>query len=929
MRTSAGRIALVLIAAFLPCLATAARAAEGFSNIPFETETLANGLKVVYAPIKTSPVVHVRVLYHVGSKDERPDRQGFAHMFEHMMFRGSEHVPPQQHMKLVQIVGGYSNAYTSFDQTVYVNTVPAGELDLPLWLEADRMASFKVSPAIFATERMVVSEEWRLRMNQPYGTLREEIAREMFTKSHYRWTPIGKMEDLAAASAKDLQEFFNRYYVPNNAVLVVAGNIDVKAVKETVHKYYGWIPRGADIKRESPPEPEQTEARRKEFAWNVPLARVMINYPMPRWIDEDQDALGVMLTILGDGRSSRISQALVTCKDPLCTQAGAMGMNLEDGGAMGVSATVLEGKAAADVEKVLREQIALICREPVTAEELAKAKVQARLQLVNRWQTADSSASELGDEMLFRGDLSHVNTAQQRIEAITADDVLRVAKKYLVDTKANTIIVTPDPKAPPIAATNPVWPDSSKASTQPEDAHPVKFPADYPTAPPLSGKVPSAVFEKGVEKEIDGAQVIVMTDHRLPTVNWSLTFGGGSYSEPADKTGLGGIVASMVRRGPKGTTYNEFNDRLESRGIALDVSDGGDFTRVSGNCLTEQLPFALQQMRAMVREPAMDAAEFDRLKAQSLSGTRMALNSPTGVADRELNLAIYGDTFLGRYTTPATIGAITLDDVKKYFANNGYGPGPRKPIFVIAGDVSVEDGQKLAKEALADLADRGHVLARQLSISKPESRRIIIIDRPESKQANIRMGIAAYDIRSDDKFAGSLASQILSAGIDSRLGRYVRAEKGYAYGVWGVFSPTRQAGTFEVSTDTRIESCVDAVEACFKVLDDMKAAPVTAKELEEAKLRVAGSMVMGMQTVWQQAQRRIDGILNGYPVDYYDVYPQRIAKVTDADIQAVMKKYVDDGRMTIVVVGPAAALKDNLAKLGKVEVLPMPLSRTK
>ena len=191
------------------------------------------------------------------------------------------------------------------------------------------------------------------------------------------------------------------------------------------------------------------------------------------------------------------------------------------------------------------------------------------------------------------------------------------------------------------------------------------------------------------------------------------------------------------------------------------------------------------------------------------------------------------------------------------------------------------------------------------------------------------MGIVAYDIHNDDKFAGALAGQILSAGIDSRLGRYVRAEKGLAYGVGGSFAPSRHAGTFQVSTDTKIESTVDAIEACFKVLGDMTAAPVSEQELRQAKLRVAGGMVMGMQTIWQQAQRRIDGTLTGYPPDYFDVYPQRIAKVTAEEIRGVVTKYVDNARMTIVVVAPALTVKDKLAKLGSVEVLPMPLNRSK
>src|SRR5215213_4611933 len=205
-------------------------------QIEFTEETLDNGLHVIYAPLHQAPVVHVRVLYHVGSRDERPDRQGFAHMFEHMMFRGSAHVAPEEHMKRIGTVGGISNAFTSFDQTVYVNTVPAQYLDMALWLEADRMASFKVSDQIFQTERKVVAEEWRIRQNRPYGSMFEDFLKNAFTKHSYRWTPIGDMDQLRQATSNELQEFFNTYYLPNNATLVIAGDIDVEQAKPLVRQ---------------------------------------------------------------------------------------------------------------------------------------------------------------------------------------------------------------------------------------------------------------------------------------------------------------------------------------------------------------------------------------------------------------------------------------------------------------------------------------------------------------------------------------------------------------------------------------------------------------------------------------------------------------------------------------------------------------------
>ncbi|HUO07429.1 MAG TPA: pitrilysin family protein [Phycisphaerae bacterium] len=908
-----------LVAALLTLVtslaATTARAADDV-GISWETEALPNGLKVIYAPMPSSPVTQVRVDYHVGSRDEQPDRQGFAHMFEHMMFRGSAHVVPQQHMKMVGSVGGYCNAFTAFDKTEYHDTLPSSYANMALWLEADRMSSFKVSPQIFHTERLVVAEEWRMRQNQPYGTMWDTLFAQVYKEAPYHWTPIGNMQHLQAAQTSELQAFFNKYYVPSNAVLVIAGKMDVAETKEAVHKYFGWIPQGAELDRHVVKEPEQTEPRREEVKMRVPLPRLVITYPMPPLVSDDQDALGLLMTILGDGRSSRLSRVLVTNADPLCISAESMAEPLEDGGIMGVEATLMQGKDPAAVEKVMLEQIKQITDNPVTPEELEKAKQQERLALATRWETPDSTATILGDEMMMRGNLEHVKTERARMEALTAADLQRVARKYFVATKTSTLTIVPGKPTP--AATQAA---ASQAATEPvAQAAPrkVDFPADYPTRAPMSGTIPHATFEKGVEKNIDGVRVIVMEDHRIPIVNWSLTTRMGSHAEPVGKEGLAGLTAGMVRRGPAGKTYDEFNEELESRGISIEVSDGGDITTINGSSLKEQLPYGLDATRSLLQKPAFDPAQFENLKHESLDHLRLALNTPTKLASREFAHAMYGDSPLGRRDTIESLTAITLDDVKKFY-NDVY--SSKDAILMIAGDVTVEEGQKAAETLLAESRSNDLPKVEYHLPAAPDKRRVLLVDFPPSKQSTIQLGEPSFTIASDEKFAGTLAGQLLSAGIDSRLGKYVRAEKGYVYGISAMFEPGRQAGDFNGSTGTKFETTADTVEAMFKVFDDMKTAPVPEDELNEAKKRIAGQMLMSMQTIQQQASRRATAILNGYPIDYYDVYPERISKVTADDVKTVMSTYADENKMTIVVVAPASAVKSQLEKVGDVTVI--------
>jgi zinc protease len=916
-----------------PQIPAGGQKSESAQKIEFIQETLDNGLRVIYAPLHNAPVVHVRVLYHVGSRDERADRQGFAHMFEHMMFRGSAHVAPEEHMKLIGSVGGNSNAFTSFDQTVYVNTIPSNHLEMALYLEADRMASFKVSEQIYKTERKVVAEEWRIRQNRPYGTLYEDFFKNVFTTHSYRWTPIGNMDHLRAAAVNELQEFFNTYYLPNNAVLVVAGDIDVNATRAMVTKYYGWVPRGPEVPRQIPVEPPQTQRREATVHYRVPLPAVNIGWHTPPFESDDHYALDLLASVMGGGRSSRLDRLLVNNENPLAVEASASNMQLEDAGMFMVSSTVMQGKDPKQVEKVLADAVADVLAKGVTEEELNKAKTLARVGLTRGRETATSLASQLGEQALFAGDPNRVNTAMARLEAVTPADVLAVAKKYLDPNRSTLLRVAPDPlgkEARPAAtqaaevANAPVAP-----ATRPVKPREVTFPGYFPEKPPMAEARANPEFEKGTESTIDGVKVIVMPDPRLPLVNWSLTMRSGSHRDPRGKEGLASITGDMLRRGAAGMTFDQLNQDLESRGITLEVRDGGDITRLAGSCITNELDHGLKRTKQVLYDPTFPEDEFRKLKEQMLSSLQLSQVNPSNVAGEELDEAVFGESALGVHPTPRSVSAITLDDVKDFYAGQFRKDGA---LLVFSGDVTVERGQALARELLKDWPAANSSGTPQNVVSYryppvPEKRKIIVVDNPAGKGAVVEMGILAYDIRSDDKFAGSVASQILTAGIDSRLNRYVRAEKGLSYGVHGVFRPNRHGGAFTAGTSTGIDTVGETAAAMFKVFDDMRKSPVTPEELRQAQTRVAGGMVMQMQTIGQQAQNRVEGILNGYPIDYYDTYPQKIAAVTAEQVRDVMNKYVNDNRMAIIVVAPAAQVKAQLEKLGDVRVIPMPAER--
>lgn len=906
-----------------------ARPEGQIAPIAYETEVLENGLRVLYAPLKNAPVVHVRVFYHVGSKDERPDRQGFAHMFEHMMFRGSAHVKPEEHMKLVNMVGGITNAFTSFDQTTYVNTVPAEHTQMALWLEADRMASFKVTEEIYKIERKVVAQEWAMRMNQPYGNIFEEFLKNAFVKHSYRWTPIGNMEHLRAAAVNELQDFFNTYYVPNNAILAIAGDIDIAKTRAWVKQYYGWIPRGTDPVRLAEAEPEQSAAKEAKVPAAVPLPAVVVGVKTPAYKSEDQYALAMLAEIIGGGESGRLDKRLVNSAQPLCRSVGVLMLPLESGGIIGARAILLPGKSADEVEKILKEELALVAEKGVTAEELAKAKTQHRLSVVQQRKTAEDIARGVGEEWLFAGDPARANQELARVAALKVEDVQAVAKKYLVPARMTSLQMIPDPtgqlQKKAAAEATATAQGEVKPAGEPVKARVIEFPADYPKSAPIAQSLTAANFAKGEEMQIDGVKLIAMPENRLPLATFTFVMRRGSFVEPAGKEGLAALTAQMVRRGVKGMSYEQLTELLDSKGIQVDVSDGKDVTNLVGSCPSSQLEEALRIARLILREPTFPAEEFEKLKAQTQAGLMQGLASPTVAAQREMDALLYGDTPLGRSATPKSVASITLEDVKAYHAQVYR---PDNAIFIVAGDVTAQRAKALGQSLLQEWPAKGLAEGPKMDLPEaPAKRQIVLVDNPDAKQAAVRIGIRAYTVASADRYAGSLINQILSGGIEARVMRYVRAEKGLAYHAHGVFSPHRAWGAFVGQTDTSIETPTDAIEAMFKVFNDVRSAPVTAEELKESRLRVAGLLVMQMQTIEQQAERRLTALLNGFAPDYWDTYGQELGKVTLEQVQEVMKKYVDTGRMSIVVVAPAEKVKEPLSRLGEVKVKPMPAKR--
>ena len=409
-------------------------------KIEFEEYNLENGLHVILHEDNSTPIIAVSVLYHVGSKNEEAERTGFAHFFEHLMFEGTENIPTGDYHKIVTSNGGVNNANTDFDRTYYYEILPSNQLELGLWLESERMLHLKVDSAGVETQRKVVKEERKSSLdNRPYGSLLEETFKRAYTKHPYHWIPIGSVQYIDKATIDEFMEFYKHYYVPNNATLTIAGDIDVDAAKELIEKYFADIPKGKkEIKYPNIIEPRKKSEVRDVVYDNIQLPMVLMAYPIPKKTDKDSYAIDMLTTLLSGGQSARIPKQLVD-KEQKAVFAGSVPLSLEDSGQFIVYSIANMGVNADDLEKSLQAEIDKVKSEIISEHEFQKLQNQMESKIVGGFSTVAGIAGSLSDYYVFYGNTNQINQELENYMAVTRQDIKRVANEYL-DSNARVVL---------------------------------------------------------------------------------------------------------------------------------------------------------------------------------------------------------------------------------------------------------------------------------------------------------------------------------------------------------------------------------------------------------------------------------------------------------------------------------------------------------
>jgi zinc protease len=909
--------------------AAASRASIEVPPIKYRERTLANGLKVFASQDKTTPNVTVQVWYGVGSKDDPQGRSGFAHLFEHLMFKATRDMPSETFDRLTEDVGGFNNAFTADDMTAYYEVVPANHLERLLWAESQRLGALVVDEASFKSERDVVKEELRSRvLSDPYGRFVSLlIPANSYTTHPYRRAGIGSIEELDAATIDDVLNFHAEYYRPDNAALIVVGNFDDKALDAWIDKYFGGIkPPKAPLQRVTVKEPARTGPRTVTgYAPNVPLPAIAITWQGPEASDPDAAPLTVLDAILSGGKSSRLYNSLVY-EQQIAQAAFSSAPTNAQPGLFYVGAIMAGGKTVEEGQTALLAQVARLRDAPVTPAELSEAKTELIAGAVRQRETIDGRGFVLGSALVVEGDAAKANTGIAELNAVTAADVQRVAKTYLRDDRMVAIRYLDETQRP--ATEKPGEAALSSIVDKPVASKPFTgqrvalAPEGQRVAPPALGSAVSPVLPTPAEKTLaNGLRVIVARSSDLPLVTADLTVKAGAISDPDGKAGLASMAADLMTEGAGGKSAVEIAAGTEALGADLSTGAGSESASVTLNVLPQNLEPAMALMADVALKPAFEQEELDRARDQSIDSFQVGLKRPGTVAAYVSGPAVWAGTPFADLATPTTLKALKREDLAA-FHQTWFRPD--NAVLVITGDITADQGFALAQKAFGGWAAPGTALPAIPAVSSVNSPRNIVIDMPNAGQAAVVVSKRAITRDDPRYYAGQVANSVLGGGYSARLSQEIRVKRGLAYGAYSGLSVRKGSGGFSASTQTKNESAGEVVTLIRGEMSRMAEGLPGADEMTARKSVLIGGFGRDLATT--DGLANVLGSLAVYGIDLKEIqlFTAKVDAVTPEQVRSFAAEALKPGEASVIVVGDAKLFGDAVKKaIPDAEVIPL------
>ena len=896
-------------------------------KINYEKYQLDNGLTVILHEDRSDPIVGVAIQYHVGSNREVPGRTGFAHLFEHMLFQESQHVGQDQFFKIIQNAGGTLNGGTSKDGTVYYEVVPKNALETALWLESDRMGWLlsTVTQAAFENQQEVVQNEKRQRVdNRPYGHSNYVMIKNMYPEDHpYNWTTIGELEDLQNATLADVREFYEQWYGPNNATMVIAGDINKREVKSLIKKYFGEIKPGPD---NGNPEPQLVKLSNTKKVYHednfARSPRLTMNFASVDQRHFDAPALELLGQLLGDGKKSPLYKVIVEEKK-LAPSVYAYSGTQEIAGTFDVVLTGFPSTNLTEAENAIFEAFERFEIDEFTTADLERLKAKYETSFYNGISSVLGKGYQLAYYNEYFGSPDAIAVELQKVLDVNKSDVKRVYEKYVKDQNYVLTSFVPRGKVGLVADGSKLFPikeekivknvNKSAGSGSMDIA---KIPSTFDrSSKPVDGPQPRLNLPKVWRHDYDkGISIYGAKQDELPLVSFGISIEGGMLLDDPNKIGVANLVTDIMMQGTANKTPIELEEAIDALGSSINMSTGKQSININVNTLKRNFLPTLALVEEILFEPRWDSNEFDRVKRQTAELIKRRSAVPSTIASRVFNKLNYGSHILANPTlgTVESVQSISLNDLKNYVNANF---SADLATISIVGDVSRSEAVNAFKN-MVNRWDIQNVNFNNYEIPKPnKSAKVYFVDVPNAKQSEIRIGYLGIPRTHEDFYATTVMNMKLGGNFSGDVNMVLREEKGFTYGARTRFSGSKYPGTFIASSAVRSNTTEESVNI-FKNLLTNYSNPISEDDLEFTKNVTLKSNARRFETLGALRGMIANIATYDLPFDYIKAEEEQVRSMTIQSHNQLVKKYIRPDEMIYLVIGDAKTQMDGLKSLG-------------
>jgi len=901
--------------------------------IEFEKYELENGLQVVLHQDKSDPIVSLAIQYGVGSNREKTGRTGFAHLFEHMLFQESENVPQDQFFKKIQNLGGTLNGGTWKDGTIYYEIVPNNALETIMWLESDRMGFLinTVTESAFYNQQEVVQNEKRQSVdNRPYGHTNWVLDKAIYPEGHpYSWQVIGELVDLQNATVEDVKEFYRKFYGPNNATLVLAGDFETEVAKAMIEKYFGEIKRGEEVVKLNPQPVTISETKRLYHEDNfATAAQLNMVWPTLEQYTDDAYALDFLGELLANGKKATMYKVLVEEKE-LTSRTTAFNRSQELAGAFRIRITANDGVNLADVEDAIFEAFQKFETDGVTDKDVERIKAGLETSFYNDISSILGKSFQLAQYNVFAGDPGFITQDIENIKAVTKEDVMRVYNTYIKDKHYVITSFVPKGKVKLAAKDSQLAAvveeeikDNVDVSIADTDDEFVNTPSNFDrSVEPDQGESPKLNIPDSWSVTLaNGMTVNGMEHNELPLVNFSLIIDGGHLLNSFDKIGVANLITDILMEGTANKTPEELEEEIELLGASINMFTGRESITISGNTLVRNFEKTMDLVEEILLEPRWDEEELKRIKLSTVNGIKRSAANPNVVARNVSNKLLYGYKHMFAYPTSGTVASvesITMDDLKEFY-NKNFSPSVSR--FHIVGNINKE--QTLA--VLSDLETRWE--SKEVTIPTYEMNgdrdkaSLYFVDIPNAKQSVINIGYLSMARTNPDYFAATVMNYKLGGSFSGNVNLILREEKGYTYGAFTWFFGTKIKGAFTASSSVRTNTTFESVSIFREEIEKYNEG-ISQEDLDFTKNALIKSNARRFETQGSLLIM-LQNISNyNLPEDYIAGEEEIINAMTLEQHKALANKYLDASKMGYLVIGDAATQFDKFKNAGFDEVI--------